>query len=59
MQKRSYFLALLWRVLEKIAKVLLAFMSEKRNLQVILLKHIGFVFVEHPIFNPTTPPFTP
>jgi|GEM_PF-5731894 hypothetical protein len=31
MQKRSYFLALLWIVLEKIAKVLLAFMSEKRS----------------------------
>jgi len=31
MQKRSYFLALLWRVLEKIAKVLLAFMSKKRS----------------------------
>jgi len=31
----------------------------KRNLQVILLKHIGFAIVEHYIFNPTTPPFTP
>jgi hypothetical protein len=31
MQKRSYFLALLWIVLEKTAKVLLAFMSKKRR----------------------------
>lgn len=31
MQKRSYFLALLWIVLEKIAKVLLAFMNKKRS----------------------------